>query len=179
MGSTGLPYDVDMRGRLACLLLAVVASATPASAAEQPVFPAVAVVSLDDGSAVDVASFRGRPVLMTFWASWCGPCRLEMPELKRLYDELAGRGFVFLPVTMDHSTTAALEFLRTTNLALPVYQMSDRDIRTVRVRALPTSFLIDADGRAVQVYEGYSPGMAGQVRARVLEMLGAAPAATP
>ena len=168
-----------MRGRLAFVVLAVVASAVLASAAEYPMFPAVAVISLDDGSAIDVASFRGRPVLMTFWASWCGPCRLEMPELKRISDELAGRGFIFLPVTMDDSNEAALEFLKKTGLALPAYRMSDRDLRTVRVRAIPTSFLIDPEGRAVQVYEGYSPGMAGQVRARVLEMLAPAPAEAP
>jgi thiol-disulfide isomerase/thioredoxin len=168
-----------MRGRLACVVLAVIASAVLAGAAVEPMFPAVAVISLDDGSAVNLASFRGRPVLMTFWASWCAPCRLEMPELKHLYDELAGRGFIFLPVTMDDSNAAALEFLAKAGLALPVYRMSDRDLRTVGVRALPTSFLIDPDGRAVQVYQGYSPGMAGQVRARVLEMLGPTGTATP
>jgi len=162
-----------MRGRLALAVLLCAAASVLAETADQPLFPDVAVISVDDGSAVDVSSFRGRPVLMTFWASWCGPCRLEMPELKHLYDELAPRGFVFLPVTMDQSPYAARSFLEKHGIELPVYRMDDRDLKTLRVRALPTSFLIGADGRAVSVYEGYSPVMVGQVRDRVLEMLGA------
>ncbi len=46
------------------------------------------------GRTMTMSAFRGRPVLLTFWASWCGPCRVELPELSKLYGELAGRGFV-------------------------------------------------------------------------------------
>ncbi len=63
-------------------------------APEHPVFPEVVFSSLDGNAAVTMSAFRGRPVLLTFWASWCGPCRVELPELSKLYGELVGTGFV-------------------------------------------------------------------------------------
>ncbi len=162
-----------MRWRNVSAIVLVALAATFGSAAEPPMFPDVSLVPLarDGGAPVPLGSFRGRPVLLTFWASWCGPCRYELPEFQRLYDDLAAKGFVFVTVTMDSSNTAALRFLDSARLAIPVYRMSDRDLAVLRVRAIPTSFLIRPDGRAEQVYQGYAPTVAGEIRARVLELL--------
>lgn len=169
-GTTVYDSRMELRTALPCLVLAVAASL--AAAADAPLFPDVSLAPLDSGKEpTPLSSFRGRPVLLTFWASWCAPCRFELPEFSRLHAELADRGFVFVTVTMDSSNAAALRFLDATRLEIPVYRMRDRDLAKLRVRAIPTSFLIRPDGRAEQIYQGYAPDVAADIRARVLAML--------
>ena len=73
---------------------------------QNPLFPEVIFTSIDGNSTMTMSSFRGRPVLLTFWASWCGPCRVELPELSKLYGELAGKGFVLITVNVDQNPAA-------------------------------------------------------------------------
>jgi len=149
----------------------------PAPADEEepprPVFPDVVFTSIEGGTTMRVSEFRGRPVLLTFWASWCGPCRVELPELSKLYGELAGRGFVLLTVNVDHSPIAGRRFLDALGLALPVYRLDPRDTKGLGVDALPTNILLDTDGRFVRAYKGYTPEVVEDVRRLVIEMTSA------
>ena len=94
-----------MRPVLALVGVLVVISTMPVAAAETqrqvPVFPNVAFTALDGSRQLDLESFRGRPVLLTFWASWCGPCRQELPELQKLSAELAETGFALVTINLD------------------------------------------------------------------------------
>ncbi len=136
----------------------------------RPQFPEVVFNSIDGKSTFTMAEFRGRPVLLTFWASWCGPCRVELPELSKLYGELAGRGFVLLTVNVDHNPVAGRRFLDALGLSLPVYRLNPRDTKAIGIDALPANILLDADGRFVQAYKGYTPEVVEEVRRLVLEM---------
>jgi thiol-disulfide isomerase/thioredoxin len=135
-----------------------------------PVFPEVVFNSLDGDAAVTMSSFRGRPVLLTFWASWCGPCRVELPELSKLYGELVGTGFVLMTVNVDHNPAAGRRFLESLGLHLPVYRLDSRDTKSLGIDALPANILLDADGRFVRAYKGYTPAVVEEVRRLVLEM---------
>lgn len=135
-----------------------------------PVFPGVVFTSIEGGTTMRVSEFRGRPVLLTFWASWCGPCRVELPELSKLYGELAGRGFVLLTVNVDYNPIAGRRYLDALGLALPVYRLDPRDTRGLGIDALPANILLDADGRFLRAYKGYTPEMIDEVRRLVLEM---------
>lgn len=174
-------YHAPVRTWTLLALLILALGASPGATAETPMFPEVSLAPLAAGSGepVPLSGFRGRPVLLTFWASWCAPCRFELPEFAALHEELADRGFVFVTVTMDSSNAAALRFLDATRLSIPVYRMRDRDLAKLRVRAIPTSFLIRPDGRAEQVYQGYAPDVAADIRARVLAMLDEAEKGSP
>ncbi len=102
-----------------------------------------------DGSSASLADYRGRVVIINFWASWCGPCRAEMPALQALWEAQRERGLTVLAVnsTVQDSTPAATAFLQGLNLSLPV--LLDRDgVATNRylVRALPTTFVVDRRG---------------------------------
>ena len=155
------------------LLTAVFAAADEAvdPTPPKPVFPeGVVFTSLDGTRTMNIEEFRGRPVLLTFWASWCGPCRVELPELSQLYGELVGRGFVLITVNMDRHPMAGQRFLQALELSLPTYRLDPRMAKILGVDALPTSVLLDQDGRFVQAYKGYTPSVVEDVRRLVVEM---------
>lgn len=151
-------------------LLLLASSTATTTTDDPPVFPNMTLKTLDGGGSVAIESFRGRPVLLTFWASWCGPCRVELPELQRLYTELAGKGFVLLTINVDNSPLIANRFLAHLGVKVPVYRMDQRDIQALDINALPTNILLDRQGRAVMVTAGYSSAVVEQVRRLVTLM---------
>jgi thiol-disulfide isomerase/thioredoxin len=113
---------------------------------------------------------RGHPVLLTFWASWCGPCRAELPELVTLSRELKTSGLVLLAINVDSSAEAGLRFLRRGGIDVTAYRMSDQDQAMIGVRSLPTTILLDGDALPVQIFTGYSPGVVEAIRGLVQGM---------
>jgi thiol-disulfide isomerase/thioredoxin len=109
--------------------------------------PPLALQDLD-GRAHRLEDYRGRVVLVNFWASWCEPCREEMPSLNRLRAGLAGQPFAVLAVNLAESESRVRKFLEQVPLEFPV--LLDRDsaaARAWRARLLPVSFLLGPDGR--------------------------------
>lgn len=100
------------------------------------------------GSAVSLKSQRGRVVLLNFWATWCGPCRVEMPAMERLYQEFKDRGFEVLAVSTDAQGRAVTKpFRDSLGLTFPI--LHDPDFQTgitYGARTLPMTFLVDRDG---------------------------------
>ena len=137
---------------------------------EVPIFPNIALTALDGTTQVSLEAFRGRPVLLTFWASWCGPCRQELPELEKLYGELAGTGFVLLTINVDTSPRTGKRFLEQMGLNVPVYRLDPKTLSQLGVQALPTNVLLNREGRPVQIYRGYSPHVPEDIRRLVQKM---------
>jgi len=103
----------------------------------------------DDG-ALSLAGLRGRVVLLAFWATWCGPCREELPRLDRLHRGLAGEGLRVVGVNVREERGAVAEYGRTLGLTFPLVVDPQGVIqRAYGVIALPTTFVIARDGRAV------------------------------
>jgi len=95
-----------------------------------------------------LADYRGRVVLVNFWATWCEPCRAEMASMQRLQERFAGRPFTVLLVNHGETRMRVGDFVRREALAFSVLLDPNQDAsRTWRVRALPSSFLIGADSR--------------------------------
>jgi thiol-disulfide isomerase/thioredoxin len=151
-------------------LLLSISVATADQKEEIPIFPNLAFTAIDGSAQIDLESFRGRPVLLTFWASWCGPCREELPELQRLYGELVGSGFVLLTINMDSNPALGARFLKHYGISVPVYRMDSRALADLGLKALPTNVLIDREGRPALIQRGYSPEVPGQIRQLVLAM---------
>jgi thiol-disulfide isomerase/thioredoxin len=150
--------------------LLVASSVAAAEPGQRPAFPAVTLRTLDGSGSVAVADFRGRPVLLTFWASWCGPCRVELPELEKLYHELLGEGFVLLTVNVDTLPAVADRFLAQLGVSVPVYRMDQRDLVALDINGLPTNILIDREGKTAMVSTGYSPTVPDSIRRLVHDM---------
>ena len=126
------------------------------------------------GTALSWDSFRGKVVLVDFWATWCGPCRKSMPELQALHDKYAERGFTVLGVSIDEGGPQKVQKLvDSKKFTYPMALDSAQEPTWERfhVQAIPAAFLVDRDGRIVAQWTGIPAG-AHEVEAKVEELLG-------
>jgi peroxiredoxin len=107
-----------------------------------------------DGSMVRLASLRGKVVVLNFWATWCPPCRAEMPSLAALHEELSPKGVVVMGVSMDDGWTAVCPFAATQGIRFPLLLGNTSVAAQYGVSALPETFVIDASGRIARKYQG-------------------------
>lgn len=91
---------------------------------------------------------RGKVILLNFWATWCGPCKVEMPKLQALYNQMQNRDVDFLLISNERPGTLT-SFLSEHGFDLPVYQAGQDAFQKFGVEALPTTFIIDQNGRIV------------------------------
>jgi len=102
------------------------------------------------GEIRSLSDFRGKVVLLNFWASWCAPCVVEMPALERLYNQLKDRGFVVVAVAIDDDENAIREFQKDYDLTFPI--LLDNTSRTknrYKIVGYPETYILDTDGRMV------------------------------
>ena len=107
-----------------------------------------------DGNTIRLQDFRGKVVFLNFWATWCIPCRLEMPAMERLYQAFKGQGFVVLAVNVQEGTGPVRAFVRELKLTFPVVlDPKGTAAMAYAVRGLPATYLIDRSqiivGRAI------------------------------
>ncbi|MEQ1697462.1 MAG: redoxin domain-containing protein [Hyphomicrobiaceae bacterium] len=115
---------------------------------------AVPAFKFEDGAGTEktLADWKGKVVLLNLWATWCAPCRKEMPALDRLQKELGGDAFEVVAISVDRQGAPAskkfLEETKTANLKLYV-ESTSRSVGTLKAAGLPTTILIDKEGREV------------------------------
>jgi thiol-disulfide isomerase/thioredoxin len=102
-----------------------------------------------DGKSVSLASFRGRPVLIDIWATWCAPCVDGLPSLARIYREVKGKSLVLLTVDLDQDSQTAAEFLRKHHYDWPNFHDDGEVMKRISESGIPHTFLIDAQGKVV------------------------------
>jgi thiol-disulfide isomerase/thioredoxin len=142
-----------MRGRLwfACVFGLVLTGPARAAPALAPwgggAAPELALRDVE-GRPHNLAAYRGKVVLINFWATWCEPCRQEMPSIQRLRDRLAGKPFAVLAVNVDEPDARVRQFLKQTALDLPILMDPNKvATRGWGVRVLPVTFIVGPDGR--------------------------------
>lgn len=145
-------------GRLAAAIVALgmaVALALPAAAAKR--LPAFAGETVNGQGRFDSASLQGKVVLVNFWATWCPPCRKEIPSLVKLQEKYRDRGLMVVGVSMDESGARPVaKFLEKQKLNYPVI-LGDAELARGfgGVIGVPASFLVDRKGEVVRRFDGY------------------------
>jgi len=100
-----------------------------------------------DGQTVSLGNLRGKPVLINFWATWCSPCRSEMPYIQEIYEEWSDKGLVVLAINIGESSSKAEEFMQSYNLSFTVLLDTKQDVaQRYNITGIPTTFFIDKDG---------------------------------
>ena len=133
--------------------------------------PPLALEDLE-GRTHSLADYRGKVVLVNFWATWCEPCRAEMPSMERLRSRLSAQPFAVLGVNMAEPLSRIEKFLAVVPVAFVL--LRDRDgavAKAWRAKLLPASFLVDRDGRVRYLVYGELDWSSEAVRAKVLELL--------
>lgn len=101
-----------------------------------------------DGASLDLTDYRGEIVLLNFWATWCAPCRTEMPLLQETFDQLSDQGFVVLGIDFDESADAVSAFREELGLSFPLLLDPGGKIQQLyKVRGYPTTVVLDREGR--------------------------------
>ncbi len=147
--------------RLATALLAALIAWPATGAAERPLKPwdggSTPALRLPDttGRVHELSAYRGQVVLVNFWATWCAPCREEMPSMERLRQAMQGKPFTVLAVNLAEPEPQVREFLRSMPLGFPILLDAEMAVtRAWKVRQLPASFLVGPDGRIRYSYIG-------------------------
>lgn len=100
-----------------------------------------------DGNQVRLSDLRGRPVILNFWATWCGPCRVEMPDLVRTYQDHAEDGLVVIGVNFQEGAEEIKAFAEEFDITFPLAADAGDLARAYQVRVMPSSYFIDKDGK--------------------------------
>ena len=111
------------------------------------------------GENLRLSEYRGDVVMINFWATWCGPCRQEMPLLDELYDRYQRVGFNLLGVNIDDDSRRAMAMVNELGISFPVLFDEDKKVsKLYEVEAMPLTLLLDREGTVRHIHHGYKPG---------------------
>lgn len=151
-----------------CLLLIGVIQARADISGPAPDF----TLKSRSGENVKLSELRGQVVMINFWASWCGPCRQEMPILEQIYRHYQPMGFTLLGINVEEDSSAANKVLKDISVSFPVlYDNKNQVSESYQVRAMPSTFLIDRDGQVRYMHKGYQSGYEDAYQEQVRELI--------
>ena len=113
----------------------------------------------NQGRNIKLSELRGNVVMINFWASWCGPCRQEMPLLEALYKKYEPLGFTILGVNVEEDNRAARKLLSQLKVSFPILFDTRNEVsKQYQLAAMPSTVLIDRNGQLRFLHRGYLPG---------------------
>jgi peroxiredoxin len=156
---------------LACAVLIALPLVAAAAVAPRSTAPDFTLRQVE-GPNLRLAEQRGNVVMVNFWATWCGPCRVEMPHLNRLYEKYRSSGFTLLGVNIDDDPAAARALAGKLGLKFPVLLDTDkRVVGAYDLNAMPATVLIDRDGRVRHLHRGYREGVESTYEQQIRDLL--------
>jgi thiol-disulfide isomerase/thioredoxin len=111
-----------------------------------------------NGQSISLSGLRGKPIILNFWATWCGPCRSEMPILQQIYETWSDKGLLVLEIDLRENTTLVQKFMSDNRLSLPTLLDTGGKVgQLYGITAIPTTYFIDKDGVIRQIVRGAFP----------------------
>ena len=125
-----------------------------------------------DGGRVALSDLTGQVVMVNFWATWCGPCRQEMPQLEALYERYSDLGFTLLGVNVEEDSSGADAFLADTPVSFPILFDPENQVSELyNVVAMPSTVLIDKSGNLRFIHHGYQPGYENEYQSQIRALI--------
>ena len=156
---------------LALFVTVFAATSLASSGLEGQVAPDFALKS-STGENLRLSEYRGDVVMINFWATWCGPCRQEMPLLDELYTRYQRVGFNLLGVNIDDDSRRAMQMIEELGVNFPVLFDDRKEVsRLYEVEAMPVTVLVDREGNVRYVHHGYKPGYEDKYLTQVRSLL--------
>ncbi len=141
------------------IILAIFAASSLASSTLEGQSAPDFVLKSSAGNNLRLSEYRGDVVMINFWATWCGPCRQEMPLLDDLYGRYQRVGFTLLGVNIDDDSRRAMKMIEELGVNFPVLFDESKDVsKLYAVEAMPVTVLVDREGTVRHVHHGYKPG---------------------
>ena len=155
-------------GILLSLVLAMAVAAAAPRSGPAPDFQ----LKARDGTQISLAELKGQVVMINFWATWCGPCRQEMPHLEALYQRYNSLGFTLLGVNVEDDPKGAEAWLSETPVNFPILFDSDNRVtKLYDVVAMPSTVLVDRSGNVRYLHHGYKPGYENEYQNQIRELI--------
>ena len=154
----GLRTKLPGTSLLGAILVIFTVSTLAASSLEGQVAPDFVLRSAT-GENLRLSEYRGDVVLINFWATWCGPCRQEMPLLDDLYGRYQRVGLNLLGVNIDEDSRRAMQMVQELGVNFPVLFDENKEVsKLYEVEAMPVTILVDREGIVRHIHHGYKPG---------------------
>ena len=108
-----------------------------------------------DGNEVSLSNYQGKVIMLNFWATWCPPCRNEMPSMESLYKKMEDNNFIILAINIQENISAVKDFIQKNKYTFPVI-LDETGTTSVKyqIRSIPTTYIIDTKGKIAGVYTG-------------------------
>jgi peroxiredoxin len=163
--------EENMIKKLGILLGVIVVSVAAAAAPVSGVAPGFQLQARD-GTQISLAELQGQVVMINFWATWCGPCRQEMPHLEALYQRYNSLGFTLLGVNVEDDPKGAEAWLAETPVSFPIlFDFDNRVTALYDVVAMPSTVLVDRSGNVRYLHHGYKPGYENEYQNQIRELI--------
>jgi len=112
-----------------------------------------------EGGSVRLSDLKGNVVLVNVWATWCGPCKMELPVVQKLYDNYSDRNFVVVSVNVDRDRNRLPQFMKQLNISLPIYFAGPEDSGQLTAYGIPSSYLLATYRTLLDQQVGYAPAV--------------------
>jgi peroxiredoxin len=159
-----------MKKLLLCILLVLSPGASQALVSEGPA--ANFTLKSASGENIRLSEYVGQVVLINFWASWCGPCRQEMPELEQIQQRYSQLGFTVFGVNVEQDREMADKVLRDIPVSFPIlFDDTNAVSELYGVDAMPATVLVDRNGVIRHMHRGYTPGMEALYEQQIRQLI--------
>ncbi|MBK8186996.1 MAG: TlpA family protein disulfide reductase [Cellvibrio sp.] len=153
---------------LVCVALGLLSCNLSVIADEAPDF----TLPSNSGENLRLAELRGSVVMLNFWASWCGPCRQEMPLLDAMSQRYSAAGFVLLGIDVEEDNTDAKKIVKDLKISYPIlFDTENKVSKLYSVETMPTTVMVDKKGKIRFINHGYKAGDENKYRDQIRELI--------